>query len=296
MAQAVGAIIKDERNRVYVQRHFADGGTWDLVGGRVMPGETPRQALARAIEEQTGWRLRGVEAVAGEWDNRTDYLVEVDGDLASPHPAVGTWVGPDALELVMAGRADGDRRVRDIVARAIRTRLTARLRLVPIGRASAGDLWRVHYDDAIATWYGGRFTPSQVLARAARGDTGWEHDGVEKWLAYDRGTGALIGRGGVSLAFVDGADRYEVGWAVLGAHQGNLYATEIGAAGLEYAFSSCDAPEVVAFTEPRNIRSRAVMDHLGMRYRRDITHHDEPFVLYGLTREEYQASVSAGTA
>jgi 8-oxo-dGTP pyrophosphatase MutT (NUDIX family) len=37
-------------------------GTWDVAGGHVEPGETPQQALAREIEEETGWRLRRIEA------------------------------------------------------------------------------------------------------------------------------------------------------------------------------------------------------------------------------------------
>ena len=310
--QVVGAIIKDERNRVYAHRRSASRrllpGTWDIVGGHVEAGETREQALAREIEEETGWRLRRIEAVVKDWDwiidgvarQETDYLVEVDGDLASPRLEEGkhdanSWVGPDTLELMMIGRTDGDRRLRDIVAAAMRTRLTARLRLVPMGVANAGDLWRVHYDAAIAAWYLGRYTASQALARAGLADKAWERDGVEKWLAYDRGTGVLVGRGGVSRAFVDGAERYEVGWAVLGEHQGNLYATEIGAAGLEYAFTGCGAPEVVAFTEPHNTKSRAVMERLGMRYSRDITHRGDPFALYELSAGQYRA-LSGGTA
>jgi 8-oxo-dGTP pyrophosphatase MutT (NUDIX family) len=312
VVQVVGAIIRDGRNRVYVHRRSANRqllpGIWDIVGGHVEPGETPEQALAREIEEETGWRLRRIEAVAREWDwvidgvtrHEIDYLVEVDGDLANPRLETGrhdanSWVGPDTLELMMVGRTDGDRRLRDIVAAAVRTRLTARLRLVPMGQANVGDMWRVHYDDAIAAWYWGRYTASQAQARAAEADKGWERDGTEKWLAYDRASGQLVGRGGVSLKFVDDQDRYEVGWAVRGEHQGNLYATEIGAAGLEYAFTDCRAPEVVAFAEPHNIRSRAVMERLGMRYSRDITHGGHPFALYELSSGEYRA-LSGGTA
>jgi RimJ/RimL family protein N-acetyltransferase len=317
VVQVVGALIRDSRNRVYAQRRSGSRkllpGIWDVVGGHVEPGETLEQALAREIEEETGWRLRRIEAMVREWDwtvdgvtrQETDYLVEVDGDLANPRLEEGkhdanSWVGPDTLELMMVGRTDGDRRLRDIVAETVRIRLTSRLRLAPMGRANAGDLWRVHQDDAIAAWYWGRYTVSQAFARAERADKGWERDGIDKWLAYDRGSGQLVGRGGVSLTFVDGADRYEVGWAVLGAHQGNLYATEIGATGLEYAFTDCHAPEVVAFTEPHNTRSRAVMERLGMRYSRDITHDGHPFVLYELTSDEYRTlsarKFSAGTA
>jgi RimJ/RimL family protein N-acetyltransferase len=306
-AQVVGAIIRDDRNRVYVHRRTAGRrllpGTWDIVGGHVEQGETREQALAREIEEETGWRLRRIEALVRDWDwvidgvtrHETDYLVEVDGDLSAPRLEAGKqdacdWVGPGNLDLMMAGRTDGDRRLRDIVASAVRTRLTARLRLVPIGRANAGDLWRVHYDEAVALWYWGRFTVSMAQARAAEADQAWERDGTDKWMAYDRESGELVGRGGVSLAHVDGQDRFEVGWALRGDMQGKLYATEIGAMGLEHAFTDRGAEEVVSYTEPHNVRSRAVMERLGMRYSRDIKHLGEPFVLYELTRAEYTAA------
>jgi hypothetical protein len=69
-----------------------------------------------------------------------DYLVEVDGDPSAPRLEVGkhdayAWIGRDNLDPMMDGRTDGDRRLRDIVARAARTRLTDRLRLDPIGPA-----------------------------------------------------------------------------------------------------------------------------------------------------------------
>jgi [ribosomal protein S5]-alanine N-acetyltransferase len=107
-------------------------------------------------------------------------------------------------------------------------------------------------------------------------------------MAYDRADGSLIGRGGVSLASVDGAERYEVGWTVHGGLWGRGYATEIGAAGLAFAFGELGAAEVVAFTEPANSRSRAVMERLGMRYAKDITHRGEPFVLYATDRDSWR--------
>lgn len=297
--QVVGALITDGQHRVYAHRRSPDRrllpGIWDIVGGHVEPGETRQAALAREIEEETGWRLRHAGSSFAEWDwtvdgvtrHETDYLVEVDGDLAAPRLEAGkqdafAWVGPENLELMMAGRTDGDRRLRDLVARAVRTRLTPRLVLSPLGPWHAGDLWRLHYDEAVAGWHGGRYTAAMAQARAARGAMGWERDGTEKWMAYDRADGSLIGRGGVSLVNLEGAERYEVGWTVRGDQWGRGYATEIGAAGLAHAFGDLGAAEVVAFTERVNRRSRAVMERLGMRYARDFTHHGAPFVLYEL--------------
>ncbi|WP_328989608.1 NUDIX domain-containing protein [Kribbella sp. NBC_01245] len=134
----VGALIRDARGRVYVQRRTRNRRLlpriWDIVGGHLEPGETPEEALAREITEETGWVLREIEARIADWQweydgvvrRELDYLVTVDGDLAAPRLEVGkhdasAWVGPDELELLMVGRTDGDRRLLDIVARAVRS-------------------------------------------------------------------------------------------------------------------------------------------------------------------------------
>lgn len=295
--EVVGALIRDRNNRVYVHRRSPDRrlfpGIWDVVGGHVEPGESAREALAREVWEETGWRVRRVDAVLADWEweyagaryHELDYLVDVAGDLSAPQLEAGkhdacAWVGPGELELLMVGRTDGDRRLRDIVARAVRTRLTDRLVLTPVGRGDAGDLYRLHWDQGVACWFGGRWTAQMALHNAADMARSWENIGVHKWLAYERSTGTLVGRGGLSRSFVDGAERLEVGWTLLSERRGHGYATEIGRAALAFAFDDLGADEVVAFIEPNNTRSRRVMERLGMRYERDIRHRGEPFVLY----------------
>ena len=103
---------------------------------------------------------------------------------------------------------------------------------------------------------------------------------MNKWIAYHRGGHELVGRGGLSCAEVDDRRRLEIGWTVMPYLWGGGYATEIGRAGLAFAREELGTEDVVAFTEPHNARSRAVMEGLGMRYARDITHRGEPFVLY----------------
>jgi RimJ/RimL family protein N-acetyltransferase len=293
----VGALVRDHRHRVYAQRRTPGRrvlpGIWDVIGGHLEPGETPEQALARELQEETGWRLRRIEAVIADWEwehggvvrRELDYLVDVDGDLATPQLEAGkhdayAWIGPDNLELMMRGRSDGDRRLRDIVAKAVRIRLTERLRLEPIGPEHADDLWRLHHDDAVARWHGGPWSRQTARDRAAGFARDWEARGVSKWIAYDRASGELIGRGGLSRWNLDGQQRLEVGWTVRADRWGRGYATEIGRAGLALAFDELGAGEVVAFTEPHNSRSRAVMERLGMRRTHDILHRGEPFVLY----------------
>lgn len=297
----MGAFVRDDSNRVFVHRRTLDRrllpGIWDIVGGHLEAGETPEQALARELTEETGWRLRHVEAMVADWEweydgvvrRELDYLVDVDGDLATPRLEAGkhdayAWIGLDNLELMMEGRTDGDRRLRDLVAKAVRTRLTDRLRLEPVGAEHADDLWRLHDDRAIAAWHGGRYSFEAAYRRAASGRRAWEKDGVDKWMAYDRTNGELIGRGGLSWTELDGRRLLEMGWTVRSDRWGNGYATEIGRAGLAFAFRELRADSVIAFTLPHNQRSRAVMHRLGMHYLRDVIRDGARLLLYAITR------------
>ncbi|MEU8437829.1 NUDIX domain-containing protein [Streptomyces sp. NPDC029216] len=137
----VGAVILDRDGRAFAQRRspgrrlFPD--CWDIVGGHVEPGESPLDALAREVEEETGWRLRRVRRLLGitTWTgddgngirHEADYLVEVDGDL--DHPALEwskhtayEWFGPDDLPRLKENRPPGEHLIHDLVARALHGR------------------------------------------------------------------------------------------------------------------------------------------------------------------------------
>jgi RimJ/RimL family protein N-acetyltransferase len=57
----------------------------------------------------------------------------------------------------------------------------------------------------------------------------------------------------------------EVGWRLAFEHWGHGYATEAGRLALGYAFGTLALSEVVSFTSVINLRSRAVMERLGMQ-------------------------------
>ncbi len=172
-------------------------------------------------------------------------------------------------------------------------RRTERLRLVPIAARHTPELWELHQDEGIARWY--PLSREQALRFAERMESSWRDHGVGKWLAYEESTGAFVGRGGPSWAVVEGAGCVEIGWALRQEVWGRGYATEIGRASLDLAFSVPGVEEVVAFTEVHNTRSRAVMERLGMRYARQIRRpgfvagssemrEDAPFALYRVGR------------
>jgi hypothetical protein len=68
---------------------------------------------------------------------------------------------------------------------------TERLRLVPIYAGHASELWELHQDEGIARWF--PMSGEQALRFAERMENSWKR-GVGKWLAYEKTTGAFIGR------------------------------------------------------------------------------------------------------
>ena len=61
--KAAGAIIiASDTGRLLLQQradHVSEGGTWNLIGGGIDPGESPEQAVFREIAEEAGYELWG---------------------------------------------------------------------------------------------------------------------------------------------------------------------------------------------------------------------------------------------
>jgi RimJ/RimL family protein N-acetyltransferase len=58
----------------------------------------------------------------------------------------------------------------------------------------------------------------------------------------------------------------EIGWRLQRPLWGNGYATEAAGLALDYGFGTLGLKEIVAFATVANVRSRAVMDRLGMTH------------------------------
>jgi RimJ/RimL family protein N-acetyltransferase len=79
-----------------------------------------------------------------------------------------------------------------------------RLRLEPVGPANAADLWLVHNDDEVRRWYDNEKPSLEQAEQWAKFmDNSWRFHGVHKWIAYDRVSGEVVGRGGLSRTPVD---------------------------------------------------------------------------------------------
>jgi RimJ/RimL family protein N-acetyltransferase len=209
-------------------------------------------------------------------------------------------------------------------------RFTMSLRLEPAGPANARDLWLVHNDDGVWPWYGNEKPSLEQAEQWARfmGDS-WRFHGVHKWIAYDRVSGEVVGRGGLSRTPVNDdwgqtyaflpeepwvrvahmirrpliahANWFEIGWALRREFWGRGYASEIGRAGLAFAFSVLGAQAVVSCTVRHNVRSHAVMERIGMRYAGEVRSRgmvegvegeqdDAPFAVCVLLRTDWDRS------
>jgi ribosomal-protein-alanine N-acetyltransferase len=58
----------------------------------------------------------------------------------------------------------------------------------------------------------------------------------------------------------------EIGWRLAVEHWGKGYASEAARLSLAYGFETAGLSEIVSFTTVANLRSRAVMDRLGMQH------------------------------
>ncbi len=106
--ECVGAVIKDADGRLLLIKrgHEPGAGLWSLPGGRIEPGETDQQAVARELLEETGLRvtcgrLVGTAELPGldgaVIDVRDYVAVVTGGELAA---------GDDAADVCWVSAAD----------------------------------------------------------------------------------------------------------------------------------------------------------------------------------------------
>lgn len=90
--------------------------------------------------------------------------------------------------------------------------------------------------------------------------------GFSLWAAELRQSGEFIGFTGLSIPAFQAAFTpcVEIGWRLAAQYWGNGLATEGARAVADYAFAILKLPELVSFTAIGNVRSRRVMEKIGM--------------------------------
>lgn len=144
-------------------------------------------------------------------------------------------------------------------------------------------------------WLGGpqsRAKSDRFAARIRR-----ETTEVGLWAADVPGVVDFIGFVGLQVPSfeADFMPCLEVGWRLARPYWGFGYASEAATASLAYAFDLLGYDEIVSFTAVNNVRSRRVMERIGMIERREFDHpsvpkgHElEPHVLYRIAGADWR--------
>lgn len=120
----------------------------------------------------------------------------------------------------------------------------------------------------------------------------WELRGTGHWAVEEKASGAFVGRAGMHLPERPAWPGIEIGWALHPDHWGKGYATEAGAAAVDYAFAHHDVDEIYSAILRENTGSQAVARRLGFTEweERVLSHFPSmPHVIWRLERSDTQS-------
>ena len=119
-------------------------------------------------------------------------------------------------------------------------------------------------------------TREQSDAFAEQARTAIARQGWGLWAVEAVGQAPFVGFVGLARPRFEAhfTPAVEVGWRLGREHWGKGYATEAARAALAFGFDELDLAEIVSFTSVVNVRSRRVMERLGMTHdhRDDFDH------------------------
>jgi ribosomal-protein-alanine N-acetyltransferase len=122
--------------------------------------------------------------------------------------------------------------------------------------------------------------------------------GFGLWALERRDDGTFIGFTGLAAVPWEAhfTPAIEVGWRLAPDAWAHGYATEAAREAVRFGFEDAELDEIVSFTVPANVRSRAVMERLGMTHdpaddfdhpRLPVGHPLRRHVLYRIDRESW---------
>jgi len=129
-------------------------------------------------------------------------------------------------------------------------------------------------DPRVMEFFPACLTRAESDGLVERIEANMRRDGYSFFAAELRQTGEFIGFIGISVPPFDFMPFDEIGWRLAADYWNQGLATEGARAVLRFAFDELGRDEVVAFTSTINLRSRRVMEKLGMTHdaRDDFDH------------------------
>ena len=152
-------------------------------------------------------------------------------------------------------------------------------------------------DPRVMEHFPAQFSCEESDALAARIEDHFEQHGFGLWAVEIVNIAPFAGFIGLSVPRFEAhfTPCVEIGWRLAAEFWGRGYATEGAQAVVAFGFEQLLLPEIVSFTVPSNLRSRRVMERLGMTRNPadDFNHRTLPegdplrrHVLYRLSRSE----------
>ena len=183
---------------------------------------------------------------------------------------------------------------------------TQRLALRAWTEADLDQFARLNADLRVMEYFPKTLSRTESDELAARIRASIEKHGFGFWAAEAPGVASFIGMIGLNVPSFEApfTPCVEIGWRLAPQFWGQGYASEGARAALAYGFERLGLNEVVSFTVPANIRSRAVMKRIGMSRSAadDFLHPNlpkdhplKPHVLYRLSRADWRSRGDAFT-
>ena len=133
---------------------------------------------------------------------------------------------------------------------------------------------RMNADPRVMEFMPALLTLEESDALLNRIERQFEERGFGVFAAELKQSGEFIGFVGLSVPRFDAPfmPAVEIGWRLAAEHWGRGLATEAAREVLRYGFEVVGLESVVSFTVPANVRSRRVMEKIGMRMAEEFEH------------------------
>ncbi len=127
---------------------------------------------------------------------------------------------------------------------------------------------KLNADPRVIEFLGQPLTPQESDARVDRIEAHFAAHGFGFWAVEVPGITPFAGFIGLAIPRFEAAFTpcVEVGWRLHADHWNRGYATEGARAALAFGFDELQLDKIVSFTVPVNVRSRRVMEKLGMTH------------------------------
>jgi RimJ/RimL family protein N-acetyltransferase len=127
---------------------------------------------------------------------------------------------------------------------------------------------RMNADPRVMEHFPALLSREESDASVDRIEAHFAQHGFGVWAGELPGIASFIGFAGLSVPRFDAhfTPCVEIGWRLAAEHWGRGYATEGARAALAFGFEQLGLAEIVSFTVSANVRSRRVMEKLGMTH------------------------------